>query len=394
MSELLHSHLGASSAHRWMECSGSVTLAKEMEPADDYSDDPSYRSEGTAAHAVATECLLNGCDTWEVANEIFNGYIASVLDLDHIQTYVDHCRSVTKDADESWIEHSIGEKVEDRPHPAFFGTADYAVLSATDLNVVDFKYGAGVSVSPVENPQCLYYAYGVLLDIKRAGEHRLDPEFPVRISIVQPRVAGEASIRPWNTTVGAVFKWAREILLPKMFEAEKTTVFKAGDHCRFCPAKVACPLLKGMFAVASAVNTRWLKDANWYSLGQEYAMIGAVKKYIKAVEEETYNRLMAGRPVDGTKLVQQRANRVWKDGALETLDMIFGALAMTEPQFKSPAQLEALGEQAKEYVKEWAYIPQTGFTVALADDKRAEVKVDTPGETFAHFISGSNGENP
>lgn len=378
-----------------MECPGSVTLAKEMAPADDYVEAPEYRTHGTSAHAVATECLHNGCDTWELSEQAFEGHMASELDLDHIQSYVDYCRSITKEGDEFWIEHAIGQLVDQRPHPSFYGTVDYATLSPFLLHVIDFKYGAGVSISPINNPQCMYYAYGLILDIQRTADHRLDPQFPVRITIVQPRVPGEKTERVWDTTVEDILKWGREVLLPKMREADILDNFKAGDHCRFCPAKLACPLLKGMFAVAATIDTKWIKGADGASLGQEYALISAAKKYIKAVEEETYARLMTGWNGDGiVKLVQQKANRVWKDGAIDIMQMTFGDLAMTEPQLKSPAQLEALGEQAKEVVKEWAYSPNTGLTVALSADKRVGVKVETPANTFAHIIAGIEGENP
>lgn len=378
-----HSPLGASGASRWMACGGSVELTKEMAEYDDYSVDPQYRKEGSAAHPLAAQCLANGFDAWELGGREFEGVKASELELECIQTYVDYCREATKEDDEVFIEHAVGEKEEDRPHPSFYGTVDFAVFNAERLHIVDFKYGAGVVVQPKRNKQCMYYAYGILLDIERAHE-KLDRDFPVKITIVQPRTFEENPVKIWDTTAGEIFDWAWEELLPKM--RNPGIAFVAGEHCRFCPAKIACPLLKGMFQVAAAANTKFVKDMNSIGLGQEWMQITPVKMYIKAIEDEAFNRLNAGVDVVGVKLVQKKAHRVWKPGAEDVLVASFGDLAMTQPELKSPAEMAKLGDTAKEKVQEWAYTPTTGYTVAAADDAKPGIKMKTAQETFANVV--------
>jgi hypothetical protein len=49
---------------------------------------------------------------------------------------------------------------------------------------------------------------------------------------------------------------------------------------------------------------------------------------------------------------------------------------------KSPAELEKLSPAAKAFVKEHAYHPDTGLTVAAWDDPKPAVKVQTTTETF------------
>ncbi len=256
------------------------------------------------------------------------------------------------------------------------------MFNSERLHIVDFKYGAGVIVPPKRNKQCMYYAYGILLDIERAHE-ALDRDFPVKITIVQPRTFEEDPIKIWDTTAGEIFDWAREELLPKM--RDPGTALVAGEHCRFCPAKIACPLLKGMFQVAATINTKWVKEAHSVGLGQEWLQIAPVKMYIKAVEEEAYNRLNAGVDVTGVKLVNKKANRVWKPGAKEAIIKNFGDLAMTAPELKSPAQVAELGATASDMAKEWAYVPTTGYTVVAADDPKPGIKMKTAQETFASF---------
>jgi hypothetical protein len=63
---------------------------------------------------------------------------------------------------------------------------------------------------------------------------------------------------------------------------------------------------------------------------------------------------------------------------------------MTEPVLKTPAQMEELGGDAKKFVSEFAYTPDTGFTVALADDRRVSVSRPKAAETFSHFIKAAS----
>ncbi len=45
--------------------------------------------------------------------------------------------------------------------------------------------------------------------------------------------------------------------------------------------------------------------------------------------------------------------------------------------------IDALGPDGKKITREWAYTPESGYTVALEDDKRPGVKVQTTTEVFA-----------
>jgi hypothetical protein len=88
---------------------------------------------------------------------------------------------------------------------------------------------------------------------------------------------------------------------------------------------------------------------------------------------------MEGVEVPGTKLVLQKTDRVWKDDA--PLVDRWGAAAYAEAKLLSPAALEKLPE-GKAFVSEWAYKPEAGYTVALADDPRAAVVPRTPEEKY------------
>ena len=87
----VHSPLGASSAERWMNCPGSVTLLQHL--GLDESEEPDYRREGIAMHEAAAHCLREGLDAWEIVNQTFYETLMTPELADPIQVYLDHCRS-------------------------------------------------------------------------------------------------------------------------------------------------------------------------------------------------------------------------------------------------------------------------------------------------------------
>ena len=158
----------------------------------------------------------------------------------------------------------------------------------------------------------------------------------------------------------------------------------AGKWCRFCPAKLVCPLMHSLFGAAMLADPTTIINLSDEALGRSYQYIPAVKSFLKAMETETLARRLKGHEVPFTKLVQQKTNRVWKEGASERLANAFGQEAYTKPALKSPPQIEELGQVGKELAKELAYKPDSGLTIAGLDDRRRSVSVQTVQETFAN----------
>ncbi len=112
--------------------------------------------------------------------------------------------------------------------------------------------------------------------------------------------------------------------------------------------------------------------------------VETVKMHLKTIGDETMRRLMGGRMKDNTvvKLAHKKANRVWKAEAVAVFKERFGAKVYGDPEFKSPAEMEKIDATAKKMVHEYAYTPQSGYTVVDYDDKRAGVVIKTATETF------------
>lgn len=379
-----HSPLGASGAERWMNCPGSITLLKTLTLPE--SDEPDYRTLGTAAHEAAAACLSRGCDAWEIMGETFNGHVADKDMADAVQLYLDtvrpHFAQCLPDR-QCFIEYPISSP----RHELFYGTVDAAVVVAgadhhgqENLVLFDYKHGEGIAVDVEHNPQLMYYAFGFLEEYTDIDK--------VMLHIVQPRAFHpDGPIRIWETTAAEIRKWAEEVLFPAMDRAQIDADLDAGPWCRFCPAKLVCPMLTHLFKAACTANPKTIINLSDDSLGRSYQHKEGVKFYIKALDDEVYRRLNAGGSVPGTKLVPKKANRAYKTDATAVFVKEFADEAMTKPELKSPAEMEKLGTRAKALVKEYAYTPQTGLTVALDSDLRVAVKVQSVQEAFGGAVA-------
>ena len=405
-SERGHSPLGASGAERWMNCAGSVTLIKRLqailnEMGMPPEDDPDYRREGTAMHEASEHCLKTGIDTWEIVGETFNETVIEQPMADAIQVYLDKCRSIMDRAKLHYIEYPVSSP----RHPDFFGTLDFAAVigePATPEQMkengwlapfivpeevigLDLKGGEGIVVEPDNNPQLKYYMFGLI----EKNPHWPD-ETPVRLGIVQPRAfhpSGEV-VREWRTTVGEIRAWVDAELIPAMLRTAVDDTLEAGAWCRFCPAKLVCPLLTSLFRAAATHDPKEIVNFNDESLGRSWQYREAVKFYIKALDDEIFRRLNSGREFpEVAKLVPKKANRVWKSDAAAEAQKKFGEDALTKPELKSPAELEKHSPAAKEFVKEYAYMPNTGLTVASWDDPKPGVKVQSSTEAFGAAVA-------
>lgn len=378
-----HSPLGASGAERWMNCPGSVNLIKSFELPQ--SDEPDYRRHGTAAHAAIEKCLKEHLDGWEIVGETFNNTVVDAEMANAIQVFLDEVRSYITPESKVYVECMI-----DAPdfHPDFYGTTDVAIITGRSLVVRDYKHGIGIAVDAEGNPQIMYYAFGILR--RHVGE--IDT---VDMGIVQPRsFHPDGPIRSWACGADIILAWAERELKPAMDRTAIDPGLDAGPWCRFCPAKLVCPMLQGLFGAAAQCDPKLVLNVTDERLGREYQYLQGVKFYIKALEEETLRRLNMGDAIPGTKLVQKKANRVFKIGAEPVFKNAFGAKAYTQPEMKSPAEMERVSPEAKQLVREWAYTPESGLTVALDSDKRPAVKVQTTAEVFAGAIaSQTTGED-
>lgn len=376
-----HSPLGFSGAERWSNCPGSVALIASL-PPDAEDADPEYRRAGVAAHAAAAWCLRKGADAWEAPLE-WEGYSLTAEDMRAIQFYLDTVRA------SGHLSPHIEEMIHapEIIHELAYGTIDhYEVDHITRTAVVtDYKHGEGIFVDVVENPQLMGYA-ALVLSTYRNLEH-----FVLRI--VQPRCQ-EPFVREWKISTKDLIEWRDNKLIPAMNRAARLMAgnhlaeqnLKPGSWCLFCKAKeaLACPALEHNALVVEQAGPVAERVSD-QRLGDLYQKLEPLKIMAKAIEAEVLRRRLAGIDVPGSKTVLKKTFRVWKTDAEEALTAALGSSAMTEPELKGPVQIEALGALGKALVKQFAYSPDAGYTVAPLSDRRKAVTVQKPSEDFKHI---------
>lgn len=352
-----HSPIGASAAHRYINCPGSVAKSIGI-----HEEESEYALEGTIAHEVAEYCLKNQEDAWEHLND---GVPQEMVEA--VQIYLDYCRNLFDSSSEdpdAYIEEPVCAS---SVHELLYGTCDFAVVSPNIVTVVDFKYGAGIAVDAVGNPQGRIYARGLIDRLEIRPRH-------IQIVIVQPRaVHTDGPIREEWLTLEELTTWENEVLKPalKAVDAKKPLVVP-GDHCRFCPSRSRCEELANSIHIDEEIMAEKPESFSDEELGRVLEKATRVQILVKALKSEALKRMLNGKQVPGQKLVKNKSDRVFKDGALEMADIMFGDDAWAPKKLKSPAQMEKLVD-GKDFVSEWAYKPDTGLTIAPESDKREAV---------------------
>ena len=223
-----HAILSASSSHRWLHCLPSARLELEFEDTSGTA-----AEEGTAAHALSEHKLKK-------ALHIRSKRPISDYDSDEMEectdAYVDFVMEQVELARKSCNDPIV--LIEQRLDfscyvPDGFGTGDCVIISDYRLHIVDFKYGMGVLVDAVDNPQMKLYALGALeiydslYDINE-----------VSMTIFQPR---RENVSTWTVPVEELKCWAEEELKPKAVKAYNGEgEYIPGEWCTFCKAAVRC----------------------------------------------------------------------------------------------------------------------------------------------------------
>ena len=223
-----HAILSASSSHRWLHCLPSARLELEFENT---SGKAAY--EGPAAHALSEHKLKK-------ALHIRSKRPISDYDSDEMEectdAYVDFVMEQVELARQFCNDPIV--LIEQRLDfscyvPDGFGTGDCVIISDDRLHIVDFKYGIGVLVDAVDNPQMKLYALGALeiydslYDINE-----------VSMTIFQPR---RENVSTWTVPVEELQVWAEEELIPKAVKAYNGEgEYIPGEWCTFCRAAVRC----------------------------------------------------------------------------------------------------------------------------------------------------------
>ena len=323
-----HALLSASSAHRWLACPPSAVAAEA------YPDqDTEFTREGTLAHEVA-ESFARG-----ITDGL--GLIPTEM-MEHANAYADYIQEQVKSYDAVIL---LEQRVDFSPWvPDGFGTCDCIILQDDTLTIIDYKYGQGVAVSAVGNPQMKLYALGALNDYGIAYDVA-----KVEMHIFQPRLN---NISVDTITVDELTDWAEKGVKPTAEKAAKGEGdYCAGTHCKFCPHAGRCRELTA--TCTEYVETHNLRAAvpvlAPHELAEVLEMKPLVELWLKKVSAQALTTLLEGGEVPGYKVVEGRGSRAWSD-ELAVADKLkaegFGLEDITETKLLSPAAMEkAIGKK-------------------------------------------------
>lgn len=380
-----HALVSPSGAKKWLKCPGSVWMEKQIE------EKPSpYADEGTTAHALGelkinlalkriTKAAYNKkrkeLEIDESMDQYTDGYRDYVM-----ESYGDFLR---EDPDaEIYIEHKLDLSTF---IPEGFGTADVVIVGLERLEIIDLKYGQGVKVEAVDNPQLAIYALGALAEFDYLYDIR-----NVTMTIYQPRLD---NISSYTLYADDLWVWGLNVQEKAKKAYEGAEIYECGTHCDdgFCKARPFCKAYNdAKLEIAryefkhpnlldeteiSAILDQADSIAKWVTLVKDYALDQAVNH---------------GTKYPGYKIVEGRSNRTWAETeeviGNELVEMGFDLDDVRPRKLINITAAEKLTgkKEFKEKLEKFTVKPQGKPTLVPESDKRP--KLNSAEEDFKEEI--------
>lgn len=401
--EKQHARLSPSATKRWMVCPGSAAIIAKLPN----SDKPSkYAAEGTVAHEVHELCLIENQDAIKYKGRTFeaDGFKFKVNQdmVDAVQLSLDYIRDRISMA--NTIGRTVKVKVEVRCSleslgvPGMDGGTSDVILEFWDDNtlmeveVFDYKHGAGVAVEAIDNTQAMSYALGTILLPELSGQDIPDG---ITVTISQPRAHHpDGRIRSWETTKEDLLNWGDDVLVPaaKATMEPNAELVPSDEGCRFCPVAGVCPKLyertQDVAMLDFSDDDAQLPEVDQLTSKQKQFIMDhatMLRAFIVAVENQVKLEVDQGSTdyEDAYKLVRKTTRRKFTEDALDELcSPLLDHLEhgdLFEEKSRSMTEIErrlkqAIGvKDAKEVMSEITMKPEGELVIAPISDKRKAV---------------------
>lgn len=378
MPPLKHAVLSASGAKRWLSCPPSARLEEKLKERIGYEDTGNkFTQEGTKAHELAELKLRR--ENGEINDYHFSERVKALGEIDRemedaTDAYVGivleklfEARKTCPDAQlllETRLDFS-------RWVPHGFGTGDAIVVSDHILEVIDLKYGKGVPVDAVDNPQARLYGLGATVLFGSLYDFQT-----VRNTIVQPRLD---SVTEETLSRSDLLEWAdMEVTERAQMAWEGKGEFCAGDHCRFCIAKAVCSAraAEALNIFKTGLDTPALLPDEQIPDILAYAAIA--KSWISDLEAYAQAQAIKGQKIKGYKLVRGRSNRSWKNEEAAKDNLLragYKSEDIEKHELRSVSEIEKLlGKKSfRTFAEPYTFKPEGKLTLVPESDKRQAV---------------------
>ncbi|KOF56140.1 nuclease [Clostridium sp. DMHC 10] len=362
-----HALLSASNSHRWLVCTPSALLEENFK-----NESSAFAEEGTAAHELAEYKLKKylGIKIKKPKSE---------FDLKELEYYTDiyfeyGCGLISEAKIRSKDPIILVEQKLDFSScvPEGFGTGDLVIVADGILDIVDLKYGKGVEVSAVNNPQMMLYAIGAL----NLFDSLYDIE-NIRMTIVQPRLD---NISTFEITVDELKKWADDTVKPKAALAIKGEgEFCAGEHCRFCRARFNCRARSDENMKMAQYDFKKAPLLSEDEISEILSRIDEFQKWASDIQAYALDKAInENKKWEGFKLVEGRSIRKYSDEEATAKTLIEAGYTEDVIYSKSllgiTAMEKAIGKKKfKDLIGSLVMKPKGKLTLVVESDKRPEI---------------------
>lgn len=327
--------VGGSTAGRLINCPGSwqatMALPKAVDRPSEYAD------EGTAMHAVMAYLMQarqdgSVTDIHKLAHAMLgHTFYDRALTQEHLDDMIYPALEALAELEQAYgggFEVAAIEKNVQFPGiPGAFGSCDLIMKNTDIATIVDWKFGSGIPVSAVYdhpeggaivNPQLLFY----LCAAKHSARHLFRGVKKFVVAIIQPRTDGGE--HPSHTVVTAkeIKMFAEDLQKAVELATDHDPPREKGEHCRFAPCKLTCPLWTGPVIELTRLGivprtetvTREVTPYAQY-LARAKALSDIFAMFSKEVNEQLHAYLTDGGTVPGWALKRKVKQRQWIDPA-------------------------------------------------------------------------------
>jgi translation initiation factor IF-1 len=335
-----HSNYSPSRLSRIIACPGSVDLIESLLSTETIK----FTSPSTdAAHGTMLHEVIDNYYSIDTGKR--NESALRDLDLDDkalIEDATDYLEAIIKSKghDGMLMKAENFINLESWGLPDIWGTFDFSIIDPfkRHVDIIDWKFGAGITVYAEENPQLLAYAAGIV-------------KYPssiqnITLHVVQPALDHYDT---WSLSANELYDWVHGTLAIAIGKCHGSGVDKfvpGKSQCRWCEAKNHCSA-RITFAQETAIKLFNAKEKlatcpTIEDLVELVEMAPLVEDAIKSIRVYLQRELENGHKVPGLKLVRGKANRVWvnENDVITWLAKNTSIEELFTSKLRSPSQLE------------------------------------------------------